>query len=287
MTINEASQLSRTILEPLYGEGESGAMTDLLMKNLSGKRNWRQPGSSAITLEQPKADLLEQYLTRLLASEPIQYILNEAWFSGLRLYVDHHVLIPRPETEELVEWVISDRRFPLDHVAILDIGSGSGCIPLALKKRLGKASVMGIDVSAGALKVAAGNAETLKIPVTFREIDFLDQSAWPALGSFDVITSNPPYIPLQENKTLPKNVLDHEPLIALFVPDDDAMLFYRNIAAFGRKHLNVDGAIYVEIHEDLAGEVTDVFTQMKYATELRRDLQGKQRMMKAWMAGMQ
>jgi release factor glutamine methyltransferase len=232
-------------------------------------------------LSAEQATLLESYLQRLLTHEPVQYVLNEAWFCGLKFYVDKNVLIPRPETEELVEWIITNCKFPIDQLTILDIGSGSGCIPVALKRRLGKATVWSCDISAEALKIAEKNAAELGVTVQFEELDFLDSEQSNRLPAFDIIVSNPPYVPEKDKDQMRPNVLKYEPATALFVPDHDPLVFYRAIAEFGLTHLNRDGSIYTEMHESLGTATAQLFRSKGYATEIKKDMQGKDRMLKA------
>ena len=232
-----------------------------------------------ITIEEEL--LLHQYSERLLQHEPVQYVLNEAWFSNMKFYVDKNVLIPRPETEELVEWIISNCKFPVDELKILDIGSGSGCIPISLKKRIRKAEVWSFDISEGALTVAQKNAGDLGQEVNFIQLDFLDQHSWKKLPKFDIIVSNPPYIPEKDKQTMQPNVLEYEPATALFVPDNDALIFYKAIAEFGKTHLEKSGSVFMEIHESLGKEVAELFQQASYSTEIKKDMQEKDRMIKA------
>lgn len=235
--------------------------------------------SAAITAAEEK--LLQEYAGRLLTHEPVQYVLNETWFCGLRFFVDKNVLIPRPETEELVEWVISNCKFPVDELRILDIGTGSGCIAIALKRRIRKAEVWACDISPGALSVAKKNAETLGAEINFLELDFLDKTQWEQLPAFDIIVSNPPYVPVKDQNSMQKNLLDYEPHTALFVPDNDPLLFYKDIAEFGKSHLKPSGNIFCEIHENLGKEVAGIFTAEDYTAELKKDMQQKDRMIKS------
>ncbi|HEY6505327.1 MAG TPA: peptide chain release factor N(5)-glutamine methyltransferase, partial [Chitinophagaceae bacterium] len=223
----------------------------------------------------------KEFIKRLLAHEPVQYVLNEAWFCGLKFYVDKNVLIPRPETEELVEWVISNCKFPVDTLSILDIGSGSGCIPIFLKRKLRKAEVWSCDVSEAALRIAEKNAATLGADVNFLLLDFLDKEKRNKLPSFDIIISNPPYIPEKGKQQMQLNVLSYEPHTALFVPDNDALIFYKAIAEFGKDHLTPAGTIYTEIHEDQGKAVSTLFESYGYSAELKKDMQEKERMLKA------
>jgi release factor glutamine methyltransferase len=193
------------------------------------------------------------------------------------------VLIPRPETEELVEWVIANCKFPIDELSILDIGSGSGCIPIALKRKLRKADVWGCDISEAALQVATRNAETLGAAINFLLLDFLNKEERRRLPSFDIIISNPPYVPEKDREQMHPNVLNYEPHTALFVSDNDALIFYKAIAEFAVEHLNPGGAIYLEIHEELGDAVLSLFTSKGYKTELKKDMQGKDRMIKAFI----
>lgn len=214
-----------------------------------------------------------------MTHKPVQYVLNEAWFGGMKFFVDENVLIPRPETEELVEWIVAESG---DKKTLLDIGTGSGCIPATLKKKLPQIAVTSIDISARALSVAEANAKTLGADVSLIQMDFLNRQQWSSLGSFDVIVSNPPYIALGEKDEMDKNVTDFEPHVALFVPDEDPLVFYRMIAEFGRIHLAAEGRIYMELNEALGFACTELFRGQGYETELRKDLQGKERMLKAW-----
>jgi len=232
-------------------------------------------------LDAGEENKLLQYIERLMVHEPVQYVLNEAWFCGLKLYVDRSVLIPRPETEELVEWIIDGCRFPIDKLSILDIGSGSGCIAIALKRRLGKAEVWSCDISTEALQVAKKNAANLGVDVNFILLDFLDVKQRATLPYFDIIVSNPPYITIKETKDMRPNVLDYEPSTALFVPEDDPFVFYRAIAGFGKKHLKKGGSIFAELNEGLGKQTADIFSANGYLAEMKRDMQHKERMIKA------
>jgi release factor glutamine methyltransferase len=281
MTIQEANQYITNQLTAIYDEAEASNIGDWIMENLTGTKRTDRITNKNRLINSEQADQIERYIARLLLHEPIQYVLNEAWFFGLKLYVDKNVLIPRPETEELVEWIISDCRFPIDKLSILDIGSGSGCIPISLKRRLGKAEVWSCDISHEALEVAKRNAATLGVDVNFIELDFLNKEQRDILPSFDIIVSNPPYIPETDKKEMRLNVLDHEPRTALFVPDNDALVFYKAIAEFGKNHLNKNGIIYAEINESLGEATASAFQLSGYSAEIKKDMQGKERMIKA------
>lgn len=282
MTIQEAGKYSIDRLETIYEEGEAATISDWLMEHLAGIKKTDRISYRSKVLSPGQITRLEEYLQRLLTHEPIQYVLNEAWFCGLKFYVDNNVLIPRPETEELVEWIITNCRFPIDTLSILDVGTGSGAIPVALKRRLGKADVWSVDISQPALATAQRNADTLGAAIHLSQMDFLDPSQWHRLSSFDIIVSNPPYVPEKDKEQMEQNVLKYEPSTALFVPDNDALLFYKALAEFGKDHLNPGGSIYMEIHESLGKEVMDLFQSKDYHTEIKKDIQGKERMVKAF-----
>ena len=223
--------------------------------------------------------------SRLLQQEPVQYVLGQAEFCGHTMMVNEHVLIPRPETEELCQWVVSemsDERLEVRDYSILDIGTGSGCIAVTLAAALPQAEVTAWDISAEALQVARENARRSGVPVTFQQVDMLNTHHVPLSTQWELIVSNPPYICYKERAMMESNVLDHEPHTALFVPDDDPLLFYRAIAAYGQKALKVGGWLYFEINPLYADELTDMFCAMSYHDiETKEDQYGKQRMIRA------
>jgi release factor glutamine methyltransferase len=219
-------------------------------------------------------------LERLLHHEPIQYIINESWFYDIPLYVNNDVLIPRPETEELVNWIIKDNE-KNENISLLDIGTGSGCIPVILKRKLPHAAIHACDVSPAALEVAKKNAEKYQLSIHFFQTNFLDETQWSQLPETNIIVSNPPYVPHKDKNQMRANVLQYEPHIALFVQDESALIFYHAIALYGKKKLNRGGIIYVEIHESLGQEVVALFQQNGFIAELKKDMQGKDRIVKA------
>jgi release factor glutamine methyltransferase len=194
----------------------------------------------------------------------------------MKLYVDKNVLIPRPETEELVQWIVDRNKVLKPDLQVLDIGTGSGCIAIALKRKLPSATVYACDVSGAALNVAAKNAAALGAPINFIEADILDKATWTNFPEFDIIVSNPPYIPRNEQSEMSKNVVAHEPHLALFVDNEDPLVFYRAIKAFAEKKLSSEGELFFEIHEDLADQTAQLFQR----SELRKDMQGKNRMLR-------
>lgn len=282
MTIEAAYKKIITALGDLYPEGEADAMAAWLLESLTGINRSSLRLQAEFVLRADTIQTLDSHLQRLLKHEPLQYVLGESWFCGLKFFVDERVLIPRPETEELVEWVISHCKFPVDQLSILDIGTGSGCIPISLKRRIRKADVYGCDISQGALDVARQNAIQLGVAVEFLEIDFLNNQQRELLPKADIIVSNPPYIPESNKADMSPNVLDFEPHTALFVPEDDPLLFYKAIASFGQTHLNERGMIFMEIHEGQAADVQALFAASGFQTECRRDMEGKERMVRCW-----
>lgn len=281
MTVQEATYFLLNQLRTVYSDGEASQVTDWVMEHLTGSKKAERMLYKNAAITEKEEDLLHLYTKRLLAHEPVQYVLNESWFCGLKFFVDRNVLIPRPETEELVEWIISNCKFPVDELKILDIGTGSGCIPIALKRRIRKADVWGCDVSEAALSVAKKNAITLGAEVNFLSLDFLDKHTWSQLPVFDIIVSNPPYVPVKDKESMQPNVLNYEPHRALFVPDNDALLFYKAIAEFGKDHLSKKGKIYLEIHEELGEATSKLFQAAGYKTELKKDMQQKDRLLQA------
>lgn len=293
MTTQQATFFILKNLRNVYPEGEADRITDWVMESLTGSRKAERMLYKNASVTHKEELQLRQFVERLMQHEPVQYVLNEAWFCGLKFYVDRNVLIPRPETEELVDWVIkeiggtkSDIRIQ-EHdvrnsqIRILDIGTGSGCIPIALKKKLPGAEVWSCDASEAALNVARKNTEKLDVNVHFLLLDFLKVENQKELPSFNIIVSNPPYVPEKEKQQMQPNVLNYEPHTALFVPDNDGLVFYKAIADFGIDHLYPGGTIYTELHEDLGFTVSDVFKSKGYVTRLKKDMQGKDRMLKA------
>lgn len=225
--------------------------------------------------------LFQDAIERLQSYEPIQYILGETYFYGLRFKVDQSVLIPRPETEELVDWIINDQNNY--SIRILDIGTGSGCIPITLATHLPKATVHTLDISNEALNLAKDNAKSNAATVNFIEANILEAAAAVHLASlpkFDVIVSNPPYVRLSEKELMKENVVNFEPHLALFVEDNDALIFYKKIIALSKDVLNKGGSLYFEINEALGEGIKRIMEPDFESIVLRKDLSGKDRMIK-------
>jgi release factor glutamine methyltransferase len=232
---------------------------------------------NSISAEQVLA--FETAATELVAGRPIQYITGKAWFMGEAYTVNEQVLIPRPETEELVDWVTEYAEIKGKALRILDIGTGSGCIAIALKKAMPDATVAAIDISPSAIKIAEANAAALKADIEFITLDILNTAFLP--GQYDVIVSNPPYIPMEEMKNMDLQVTDHEPNIALFVPDEDPLVFYKAIARLAKLHLSSNGQLFFEIHYDQGDAMIALLDEMHFHAELRTDLFSKDRMIRA------
>jgi release factor glutamine methyltransferase len=224
----------------------------------------------------------ETVLSQLVEHKPIQYILGETEFFGLPFYVNENTLIPRPETEELVDWIIQQSKVESrkSKVKILDIGTGSGCIAISLAKNLPNAEVYALDVSDKALEVAKKNAKNNNVDVHFLHQSILEKDNLNQI--FDIIVSNPPYVRNLEKEEIKKNVLDFEPHLALFVEDNDALLFYRKIAQLAQKNLSEGGQLYFEINQYLGKEMVNLLEIYKFSNiELRKDIYGNDRMIRS------
>lgn len=267
----EAKAIVRLVLEVRFGL----TMTNILCGKIE-----------KLTAEEQKD--LNHIIQRLETGEPVQYVLGEAEFGGRTFHVEPGVLIPRPETYELCQWIMEERRGKKEegrNTSILDIGTGSGCIACTLAAELADAEVTAWDISDDALRIATENAKRTNVHVSFEKVDVLNTSLLnrerPATG-LDIIVSNPPYICNKERATMERNVLEHEPELALFVPDDDPLLFYRTIARFAAKTLNPGGALYFEINPLYVSEMQQMLSKEGFShTEIRNDQFGKQRFTKS------
>jgi release factor glutamine methyltransferase len=216
-------------------------------------------------------------ISELKTEKPIQYITGEAWFYGLRFEVNENTLIPRPETEELVEWIVDGLKVKGKGQRVLDIGTGSGCIPIALKKEIPNAQVSAIDISEKALEMARKNAFDNQVEVNFVHQNILETESLDE--KYDVIVSNPPYVRNLEKQEIKRNVLDYEPHLALFVADSDALLFYRKIAQLALKSLAPNGKLFFEINQYLGKETVELLEYLGFNNiELRKDFVGNDRM---------
>lgn len=275
---NKVSTLRSYLLGKLsarYGDREASNVVHALFDEFNGWTRAELVLRSGDRLGESELLRYHFALKRLMQGEPLQYVLGFGWFMEMRFHTTPAALIPRPETEELVRLIAQENSIPQPR--ILDIGTGSGCIAIGLKKLIPQATVSAVDVSQDALQLARLNAQSLQVEVHFEGCDIL--KAKPQ-GTFDIIVSNPPYIPQSEMATMAEHVTDHEPHLALFTPDNDALLFYRRILELAPTLLSADGRIYFEIHEDQADALRALAVSLHTTTpEFHNDLQGKTRMM--------
>ena len=277
-TLGQITAKLRKTLSPIYGEGEAKAMIRLIFHNLKG---WNQT-QMIMNEDTPLSDYIlfkvNDILERLLKQEPIQYILGEAYFYGMNLKVDRSTLIPRPETEKLTDMIVNANR--KDDLRVLDIGTGSGAIAIALSRNLPYSKVTAIDISADALKIARENAKNLHADINFIEEDVFTYS--PAPGSFDIIVSNPPYVDESEKASMESNVIDYEPHSALFVPDAHPLIYYSRILEIASTALTANGRLYFEINPRHAAELK-AMTENEGFSEVNviKDIHGKERFVSA------
>ena len=236
-----------------------------------------KPGKELSSEEKVK---FESAIHRLSEHEPIQYILGETEFFGLKFKVDKNVLIPRPETEELVQWILDDviELNTSSKLKILDLGTGSGCIAISLAKNLTNAEIFALDISEKALKTAKENAGLNKVNLKFIETDILNLEE--LTGKFDVIVSNPPYVREMEKAEMHRNVLENEPKLALYVKDADSLIFYKKITKLAKKSLQKSGNLYFEINQYLANETEEILKNTGFKTVLKKDIFGNYRMLR-------
>lgn len=280
MTIQNAFLQLRNKLSTIYEQAEAESIADWVFEKLTTRKRMDRLMHQQDLLSALQKEQLAYYTMQLLTRKPVQYVLEEAWFAGLCFFVNEEVLIPRPETEELVQWIAADN--PGKRLSILDIGTGSGCIPIALQKKLPLAEIWACDISKGALRVADHNAKIHTSAIHFMECNVLDQEAAMQLPLVDIIVSNPPYIPLTDKVTMDKNVLDFEPHLALFVSDEDPLLFYKAIGNIALQKLRTNGVLYFEIDPAATASLITLFEAYDFSSiEVKEDLNGNLRMLKA------
>jgi release factor glutamine methyltransferase len=280
MLLKEIQTIFHKELAALYPKAEVDSFFYLFMEHYLGLERFALVLQPNFVISREEEDPFFKGLARLKKEEPIQYILGETQFMDIILKVDEMVLIPRPETEELVQWIISEMATQKADTRILDIGTGSGCIAIALAKALPRAEVVGLDVSNEALKVAKENAELNRVEVEFLKADILNTNL-NLNPEFDLIVSNPPYVRELEKEQMRNNVKEYEPEIALFVPDDDALRFYEAIVGFSKRHLKSGGKLFLEINQYLAKETQQLLVDNDFGeVELRNDIFGNFRMLK-------
>lgn len=277
-SIREAAKDFERLADDLFSENEKKQVARLMLSE------YLELSSSDYILRREElipTDVLEkinQDIKRLNTGVPLQYILGKTYFYGLDILTDKRALIPRPETEELIDWVLSEWKGKT--ATILDVGTGSGCIAFALQHNLPQCRVVGVDIMPEAIELARENAENLKLNVEFKQADALNLIA-ELPQKWDLIVSNPPYIPEDDKSFMLDNVLDHEPHSALFVSNEDPLIFYREIALYAKENLNEGGALYYEIHEDFALEMEAMLKEIGFKNiRLKKDLQDKYRMIK-------
>lgn len=279
MELKEIKKIFQQELLSLYPQEEVDSFFYLTIEHYLNLERFILALQPDLTLTKEEEYPLFDCLARLKNQEPIQYILGEAFFYGMRFKVDKSVLIPRPETEELVHWILEDIRELGSKLKILDIGTGSGCIAIALAKNLPQSSVLGIDISEAALNTSKENAEYNEVDVRFMQADIRELKS---LGKkFDIIVSNPPYVRISEQSMMKENVRKYEPHTALFVYDDTPLLYYDHISDFAQNSLEDNGRLYFEVNQYLAGDTFELLHDKKFSEiELRKDLFGNDRMLK-------
>jgi len=264
----------------VYDEGETKAIARIVFEDAFQMYD----STSQREFEEKHQERLNEIQARLLLNEPVQYILGQADFYGYKFNVDKNVLIPRQETEELVYWIKNTVKefFTKNKIRLLDIGTGSGCIPIALKKTVKELDVHALDVSEGAIQTAQTNAEKNETSITFYQQSILEKEGWESFPKFQIIVSNPPYIPHHEANLMPEHVKQFEPHLALFVENEDPLIFYRVIAEFALEKLENDGFLFFETNEFNAPEVLSMLHNKGFTKiELQQDIEGKDRMIRA------
>ena len=284
-TINAIKTYLKEKLVEKFSASEIKLMTNELIKARLNLSSSDLISSGELLLSESDLLFFRSCAKRLLNDEPFQHIIGSTFFYGLELQTDRRALIPRPETEELVDWIVKDYE-DKSSIRIIDLCTGTGCIALALKSVFKTASIDAIDVSLDALTLTKENSNALGLELNFRQLDVLSESAFsPRIflpESYDVWVSNPPYIPESDKEDMAKNVLEYEPEIALFVENEEPLKFYLKIAQDALLFLKSDGALYFEIHEDFGAQIEVLLKSFGFVNiELRKDLQGKTRMVKA------
>lgn len=280
MTIDEATRMLISSLTALYDEREAASISSLVMERLTGMPKNVRIIHKKDLMSDRQEEMFRSYLAELVNHRPVQYVLGEAWFGPMPFYVDESVLIPRPETEELADWLLKDISVFEPGAAVIDIGTGSGCIAVYLKKKRKDLKIRALDISEAALDIAKKNSEILDADLEFILCDIRDHSQWTKIDATDVIISNPPYIPETQKLLLEKHVKDFEPALALFVPDADPIIFYKTIGFFAMQKLKPSGVVFLEIHHDYAREIVEWYGKNGFSVELRKDFSGNNRMIK-------
>lgn len=280
MTIKDLHQYSLSSLKSQYPETEAKNLTYMALSYIFNFSRYQIHVNFDKIVDKDQYAKIKNIVDELKQYKPIQYIIKETEFYNCRISVSEDVLIPRPETEELVDWIIQDTKN--EKIEILDIGTGSGCIAIALAKSLSSSKVTAIDISPNAIEIAKSNAIANKVEIKFQEVDLFDIQKELQVSKFDIIVSNPPYIRECEKTIMKPNVLNWEPEISLFVPDDNPLLFYNFIIQLATTSLKSKGQIFLEINENYPEEVKKVLMKNDFSSiEIRKDISGKFRMIKA------
>ena len=272
-------------LRQIYSAEEAQAIADRLFEHFFGLTPARRIISNFLVVDEALKLAAEKAVGQLLNHVPLQYVLGKAWFMDMEFDVNPSVLIPRPETEEMVGLILKQYSAARSVTTqnILDIGTGSGCIAIALKHFLPGVNITAIDISAEALHVAKTNAEKNKVEISFHRIDILDQSQWEYLPQFNLIVSNPPYVTQADKQHMQPNVIDHEPHTALFVEDEDPLIFYRTIAAFAKDKLTENGCLWFEINESFGEETANLIADQGFSkVNIIFDFRGKSRFLQCF-----
>lgn len=282
MIIQQAYRELLLALYQIYDAKEAANIANWVMENVTQLCKVDRIINKNFALTHLQRKQLQSHTIQLLQHIPVQYVLGEAWFYNLKLYVNSNVLIPRPETEELVEWINASylQKEISKPIHIIDIGTGSGCIAIALKKQIPTATITAVDINNTAITIARQNANTLQADINFKQLDFLDTSTWSALPTPNILVSNPPYIPLNEKASMAKYVRDCEPATALFVPDDNPIVFYEALAKFALQYMQPKSFLFAEVHAYYGKDVYKLWTAMGLKAVLKKDMQEKSRMIK-------
>ncbi len=282
-TVKDVFVSYKQALSGIYDANETEALTLLTLSEITGSTKAQLKAFPEKQLTDGQSENTNAILNRLQTGEPLQYILGHTEFYGLLFKVNPSVLIPRPETEELVEWILSEvGGLQLAVGSILDIGTGSGCIAISLKKNLPDVNASAVDVSSPAIETAQQNADLNTVKVNFIEDDILDPSNHSLLTThYSLIVSNPPYVTMHDKTQMHRNVTDFEPHTALFVPEDDPLIFYKAIADFALERLVPGGFLFFEINEGLGNETVEMLQGKGFKDiELRQDMSGRDRMIR-------
>lgn len=280
MLLKEIKEIYHRELDEIYPREETDSMFYLMIEHFLGLERFILAIDPEIVITKEEEQYMFEGLSKLKKEQPIQYVLGETTFMDLKFMVNESVLIPRPETEELVNWVLEDIENINDVSEIIDIGTGSGCIAISLAKLKPNLKVSAIDISGSALEIAKKNALLNEVDVQFNLVDIL--KAGSLSKEYDIIISNPPYVREMERDNMRNNVLQNEPYSALFVPDGNPLLFYRAIAKMAKESLKENGMLYLELNQYLGEEVKTLLKDFNFSdVELRKDIFGKDRMIKA------